>query len=75
MKHGKKAQQQRRKLRNKIIEHPDNKLTKEDLMGNTIEDLKEILEKFSLTKEEESADISSILPETEQQEIHQNEFG
>ena len=70
MKHGKKAQQQRRKLRNKIIEHPDNKLSKEDLMGNTIEDLKEILEKFSLTKEEESADISSILPETEQQEIH-----
>ena len=70
MKHGKKAQQQRRKLRNKIIEHPDNKLSKEDLMGNTIEDLKEILEKFSLTKEEESADISSILPETEQQETH-----
>lgn len=70
MKHGRKAQQQRRKLRNKIIEHPDIKLTKEDLMGNTIEDLKEILEKFSLTKEEESADISSILPETEQQEIH-----
>lgn len=70
MKHGRKAQQQRRKLRNEIIEHPDNKLSKEDLMGNTIEDLKEILEKFSLTKEEESADISSILPETEQQEIH-----
>ena len=70
MKHGRKAQQQRRKLRNKIIEHPDNKLSKEDLMGNTIEDLKEILEKFSLTKEEESADISSILPETEQQETH-----
>lgn len=63
MKHGKKAQQQRRKLRNKIVEHPDNKLTKDDLMGNTIEDLKEILEKFSLTKEEESADASSIVPE------------
>lgn len=63
MKHGKKAQQQRRKLRNKIVEHPDNKLTKDDLMGNTIEDLKEILEKFSLTKEEESADTSSIVPE------------
>ena len=69
MKHGKKSQQKRRKLRNKIIQHPDNKLTKEDLMGNTIEDLKEILEKFSLTKEEESADISSILPEEEVREL------
>lgn len=73
MKHGRKAQQQRRKLRNEIIEHPDNKLSKEDLMGNTIEDLKEILEKFSLTKEEESAEISSILPEEEVKELPDQE--
>lgn len=73
MKHGKKAQQQRRKLRNKIVEHPDNKLTKDDLMGNSVKDLKEILEKFSLTKEEESSDVSSIIPEEEVKELSDQE--
>ncbi len=53
MKHGKKAQQKRRELRNKIVEHPDSEYSKEELVGQTIEDLKRILDEFSLTKEEE----------------------
>ena len=32
-------------------------------IGNSVEELKEILERFSLTKEEESSDVSSITPE------------
>ena len=52
MKHGRRAQQKRRKLRNKIVEHPNSKYSKDQLVGNTVEDLKEILEKFSLTEEE-----------------------
>ena len=63
MKHGRRAQQQRRKLRNKIVEQPNNEHTKESLIGNSVEELKEILERFSLTKEEESSDVSSITPE------------
>lgn len=65
MKHGRRAQQQRRKLRNKIVEQPNNAHTKESLIGNSVEELKEILERFSLTKEEESSDVSSITPEQE----------
>ena len=57
MKHGRRAQQQRRKLRNKIVEQSNNSHTKESLIGNTIGVLKEILEKFSLTKEEESCAV------------------
>ena len=52
MKHGRRAQQKRRKLRNKIVEHPKSEYSKDQLVGNTVEDLKEILEKFSLTEEE-----------------------
>ena len=63
MKHGRRAQQQRRKLRNKIVEQSNNTHTKESLIGNSVEELKEILERFSLTKEEESSDVSSIIPE------------
>ena len=60
MKHGKRAQQQRRKLRNKIIEHPKSEYSKDELVGQTIDDLKEILEHFSLT-EEEMKEIDSNL--------------
>ena len=63
MKHGRRAQQKRRMLRNKIAEHPKSEYSKEQLTGQTIEDLKEILEKFSLTEEEESSDVSLITPE------------
>ena len=63
MKHGRRAQQKRRKLRNKIVEHPKSEYSKDQLVGNTVEDLKEILEKFSLTEEEESSDVSLITPE------------
>ncbi len=59
MKHGKKAQQKRRELRNKIVEHPDSEYSKEELVGQTIEDLKRILDEFSLTKEEEDEINSS----------------
>ena len=52
MKHGRRAQQQRRKLRNKIVEHPNSEYSKDELVGQTIDDLKEILESFSLTEEE-----------------------
>ena len=69
MKHGRRAQQQRRKLRNKIVEHPNSEYSKDQLVGNTIGDLKEILEKFSLTEEEETADVSSIVPEEEVKEL------
>ncbi len=60
MKHGRRAQQQRRKLRNKIIEHPKSEYSKDELVGQTIDDLKEILEHFSLT-EEEMKEIDSNL--------------
>ena len=52
MKHGRRAQQQRRKLRNRIVEHPNSEYSKDELVGQTIGDLKEILENFSLTEEE-----------------------
>jgi len=52
MKHGRRAQQKRRELRNKIVEHPNSEYSKDELVGQTIDDLKEILEHFSLTEEE-----------------------
>ena len=52
MKHGRRAQQKRRKLRNKIVEHPNCEWSKDELVGQTIDDLKEILENFSLTEQE-----------------------
>ena len=62
MKHGKRAQQQRRKLRNKIIEHPKSEYSKDELVGQTIDDLKEILEHFSLTEEEMKEIDSNLEP-------------
>ena len=52
MKHGRRAQQKRRKLRNMIVERSNNEYSKDELVGQTIDDLKEILEHFSLTEEE-----------------------
>ena len=50
MKHGKKAQQQRRKFRLKVLHHPQNIYLYEELIGKTVEQLKEILQ--SLIEEE-----------------------
>ena len=54
MKHGRRAQQNTRKARIKILQHPNNFLTKEDLIGNTVEQLKIILE--DLEKVDETKD-------------------
>ena len=51
MEHGRKAQQQRRKYRNKVIQHPQNIYLYEELKGKTVVQLKEILQ--SLIEEEE----------------------
>ena len=50
MKHGRKAQQQRRKFRLKVLQHPQNIYLYEELIGKTVEQLKEILQ--SLVDEE-----------------------
>jgi hypothetical protein len=50
MKHGRKAQQQRRKFRLKVIQHPQNIYLYEELIGKSVEQLKEILQ--SLIEEE-----------------------
>ena len=54
MEHGRRAQQKRRKARIKILQHPNNFLAKEDLIGNTVEQLKIILE--DLEKLDETKD-------------------
>ena len=50
MKHGRKAQQQRRRFRLKVLQHPQNIYLYEELIGKTVEQLKEILQ--SLVEEE-----------------------
>ena len=50
MKHGRKAQQQRRRFRIKVLNHPQNIYLYEELIGKTVEQLKEILQ--SLVEEE-----------------------
>jgi len=50
MKHGRKAQQQRRKYRNKVLQHPQNIYLYDELKGKTVVQLKEILQ--TLTEEE-----------------------
>ena len=50
MKHGRKAQQQRRRFRLKVLKHPQNIYLYEELIGKTVEQLKEILQ--SLIDEE-----------------------
>ena len=50
MKRSKKAQQQRRRFRLKVLKHPQNIYLYEELIGKTVEQLKEILQ--SLIDEE-----------------------
>ena len=51
MKHGRKAQQQRRRFRLKVLKHPQNIYLYEELKGKSVVQLKEILQ--ALTEEEE----------------------
>lgn len=44
MKHGRRAQQQRRKYRNIVLQHPQNVYSYDELLGKTVDQLKEILE-------------------------------
>ena len=44
MKHGWKAQQQRRRFRLKVLQHPQNIYLYEELKGKTVVQLKEILQ-------------------------------
>lgn len=51
MKHGRKAQQQRRRFRLKVLQHPQNIYLYEELKGKSVVQLKEILQ--ALAEEEE----------------------
>ena len=55
MKHGRKAQQQRRKFRLKVLQHPQNIYLYEELKGKTIVQLKEILQ--TLIEEEAKLEV------------------
>ena len=55
MKHGRKAQQQRRKFRLKVLQHPQNIYLYEELKGKTIVQLKEILQ--TLIEEEAKREV------------------
>tara|TARA_B000000557_G_scaffold250435_1_gene236751 strand:- start:1672 stop:1875 length:204 start_codon:yes stop_codon:yes gene_type:complete len=55
MKHGRKAQQQRRRFRTKVLQHPQNIYLYEELKGKTVVQLKEILQ--TLTEEEEKREL------------------
>ena len=57
MKHGRKAQQQRRRFRLKVLQHPQNIYLYEELKGKTIVQLKEILQ--TLTEEEEKHKVET----------------
>ena len=51
MEHGRKAQQQRRRFRLKVLQHPQNIYLYEELKGKSVVQLKEILQ--ALAEEEE----------------------
>ena len=55
MKHGRKAQQQRRRFRLKVLQHPQNIYLYEELKGKTIVQLKEILQ--TLIEEEAKLEV------------------
>jgi hypothetical protein len=57
MKHGRKAQQQRRRFRLKVLQHPQNIYLYEELKGKTVVQLKEILQ--ALTEEEEKHKVET----------------
>ena len=44
MQHGRRPQQNRRRYRKKVLEHPQNMYLYEELLGKTVIELKEILE-------------------------------
>ncbi len=57
MKHGRKAQQQRRRFRIKVLQHPQNIYLYEELKGKTVVQLKEILQ--TLTEEESKLEVEN----------------
>ena len=57
MKHGRKAQQQRRRFRLKVLQHPQNIYLYEELKGKTVVQLKEILQ--TLNEEEENRKVEA----------------
>jgi len=57
MKHGRKAQQQRRRFRLKVLQHPQNIYLYEELKGKSVVQLKEILQ--ALTEEEEKREVET----------------
>jgi len=57
MKHGRKAQQQRRRFRIKVLQHPQNIYLYEELKGKSVVQLKEILQ--TLTEEEEKHKVEN----------------
>jgi len=57
MEHGRKAQQQRRRFRLKVLQHPQNIYLYEELKGKSVVQLKEILQ--TLTEEEEKHKVET----------------
>ena len=57
MKHGRKAQQQRRRFRIKVLQHPQNIYIYEELKGKSVVQLKEILQ--TLTEEESKLEVEN----------------
>jgi len=57
MKHGRKAQQQRRRFRLKVLQHPQNIYLYEELKGKTVVQLKEILQ--ALIEEESKLEVET----------------
>lgn len=57
MKHGRKAQQQRRKFRIKVLQHPQNIYLYEELKGKSVVQLKEILQ--ALIEEESKLEVET----------------
>ena len=55
MKHGRRAQQKRRRFRIKVLQHPQNIYLYEELKGKTVVQLKEILQ--ALTEEESKLEV------------------
>lgn len=57
MKHGRKAQQQRRRFRIKVLQHPQNIYLYEELKGKSVVQLKEILQ--TLIEEESKLEVET----------------
>lgn len=61
MKHGRRAQQQRRRFRTKVLQHTQNIYSYEELIGKSTEQLKEILQTLS----EEEATVKEKVSENQ----------